>query len=87
MDFSYGSVVPARLAGGLRAAAARRLLGDSTLFARWDEVERAWEIVEGLIEALGRDAAGPFPNYAAGTWGPRRPRTLMAREGREWRRL
>ena len=29
----------------------------------------------------------PFPNYAAGTWGPEAADDLMAREGRRWRRI
>ena len=62
------------------------MLGDSTLFTRWDEVERAWEILEGLIESWAA-TPGPFPNYAAGSWGPQAAEDLMAGEGREWRRL
>ena len=49
-------------------------------------MERAWEILEGLIQAWAA-TPGPFPNYAAGTWGPQEAEDLMAREGREWRRL
>ena len=63
------------------------MLGDATLFARWDEVERAWEILDGLDPRLGRDDPAEFPNYEAGTWGPEEADALMARDGREWRRL
>lgn len=41
------------------------LAGDATLFARQDEVEEAWRIVEPV---LGN--AVPVHPYAPGTWGP-----------------
>ena len=62
-----------------------RVLGDSTLFTRWDEVERAWEIFDPLLSAW-KATPGPFPNYSAGTWGPVASDELLARDGREWRR-
>jgi glucose-6-phosphate 1-dehydrogenase len=39
--------------------------GDGTLFAREDEVEAAWAIVEPLVEAKT-----PVHEYDPGTWGP-----------------
>jgi glucose-6-phosphate 1-dehydrogenase len=85
MDFSYGSSFLQGTPEAYERLLLDALLGDSTLFARWDEVERAWEILDGLIEAWAA-TPGPFPNYAAGTWGPQAAEELMAREGREWRR-
>ena len=49
-------------------------------------MERAWEILDGLIHGWAA-TPGPFPNYDAGTWGPEAAEELMARDGREWRRL
>ena len=62
------------------------MLGDSTLFARWDEVETSWEIVDETLAAWAGTMAD-FPSYAAGTWGPDAADDLMARDGRRWRRL
>lgn len=39
--------------------------GDSTLFARADEVEAAWRVVEPVLSA-----AAPVYEYAPGSWGP-----------------
>jgi glucose-6-phosphate 1-dehydrogenase len=39
--------------------------GDSTLFARADEVEAAWRVVDPVL-----GAATPVYEYAPGTWGP-----------------
>jgi glucose-6-phosphate 1-dehydrogenase len=47
------------------------LRGDPTLFLRSDEVAAAWAYVDPVLAAW-RDGPKPtFPNYPAGTWGPR----------------
>jgi glucose-6-phosphate 1-dehydrogenase len=86
MDFGYGSAFLRSSPEAYERLLLDALLGDSTLFARWDEVERAWEIIDGLIGTWAGEP-GPFPNYAAGTWGPDEADALIARDGREWRRL
>ena len=61
-------------------------LGDSTLFARRDEVELAWEHVDAIASAWETD--GPeIGSYAAGTWGPAEADRMLARDGRRWYRL
>jgi glucose-6-phosphate 1-dehydrogenase len=85
MDFAYGSSFLKASPEAYERLLLDALLGDSTLFARWDEVERAWEILDGLIE-VWRDRPGPFPNYEAGSWGPRAADELIAADGRRWRR-
>lgn len=60
------------------------LHGDPTFFARADEVEAAWEIVEPVIRRWNADAATDFPNYTAGSSGPAAADDLLARDGRRW---
>lgn len=60
------------------------LRGDPTLFARADEVEAAWEIVEPVIEKWAAEKSTDFPNYAAGSAGPAAADELLARDGRRW---
>jgi glucose-6-phosphate 1-dehydrogenase len=43
------------------------LKGDSGLFARQDEVEAAWAIVDPILNATGT----PVNEYAVGSWGPK----------------
>jgi glucose-6-phosphate 1-dehydrogenase len=69
--------------GGTPPEAYERLLhdameGDSTLFARADSVERAWEVVEPVLEGK----LAPLHFYPAGTWGPHAADELIA--PREW---
>ncbi len=86
MDFSYQSA----FGGGERSAYATLIndcmRGDATLFDRADGVEATWKLVDPIIEAY--QAHRPkFPNYAAGTWGPREADELLERDGRQWRKL
>ncbi len=72
-----------------RRIAYERLLldalnGDSTLFVRRDEAEKAWEWVDGVSEAWADGGVVP-QTYDAGTWGPDAADVLMARTGREWK--
>ncbi len=60
------------------------LNGNSTLFVRRDEVEKAWEWVDGVNDAWRRAGLPPKP-YAAGSWGPAGAFALIEREGRAWR--
>jgi len=62
-------------------------LGDSTLFARRDEVELAWEFVDGILNTWNRDQSPPLVTYPAGTWGPPEADELVHRFGYHWYRL
>ncbi|MDX6553907.1 MAG: glucose-6-phosphate 1-dehydrogenase [Miltoncostaeaceae bacterium] len=86
MDFAYGASFLRHSPDAYERLLLDALLGDSTLFARWDEVERAWEILQGLIEHW-EAAPASFPDHDAGTWGPEPADGLLAADGREWRRL
>ena len=86
MDFAYGSSFLRGSPEAYERLLLDALLGDSTLFARWDEVERAWEIIEGVIDEWSAHP-GDYPNHEAGSWGPAEADALMERDGRQWRRL
>ena len=58
------------------------LVGDQTLFTRWDFVEASWRWVDALTAARGCEAAA-FPNYVAGTSGPAEAEALLG-DGRDW---
>jgi glucose-6-phosphate 1-dehydrogenase len=87
MDFHYGTSF-----GKASPEAYERLLldamaGDATLFARHDEVERAWAFVDAIEEAWLTEDAPKLCTYPAGSWGPDEADELLARDGRSWRRL
>jgi len=58
--------------------------GDPTFFARADEVEAAWEIVEPVIRKWESEKSTDFPNYTVGSAGPAAAAELLARDGRCW---
>ena len=86
MDFAYGTSFLRSSPDAYERLLLDCLLGDATLFIRWDEVERAWEIMDPLVERWKHDDEG-LALYEAGSWGPAEANELLAREGRVWRRL
>ena len=86
MDFRYGSSFGVKPPEAYERLLLDCMLGDSTLYARRDMVERGWEIVAPILEAWKKPATD-FPNYEAGSWGPTASFELIEREGRKWRKL
>jgi len=85
MDFLYGGAFRTELPEAYERLILDAMLGDATLFTRADEVEEQWALVDSVVAAWKRDRPS-FPNYAAGTWGPRTADELLHRDGRSWRR-
>ena len=84
LEFSYKD-----LGQGFEATGYERLLydcmvGDSTLFHREDMVEAAWRIATPILDVWSTLPPRDFPNYGAGTWGPRAADELIERDGRRW---
>lgn len=87
MDFRYGASFGVQLAEAYERLLLDCILGDSTLYARKDMTERGWEIVMPILdEWAATKGEVDFPNYEAGTWGPKESHDLIEREGRRWRR-
>jgi len=85
MDFLYGGAFRTGLPEAYERLILDAMLGDATLFTRADEVDEQWALVDTIVAAWRRDRP-TFPNYEAGTWGPRAADELMHRDGRSWRR-
>jgi glucose-6-phosphate 1-dehydrogenase len=43
--------------------------------------------VTPIIDTWADSDPPDFPNYEAGTWGPKAADELLARDGRRWRRI
>ena len=61
------------------------LQGDASLFARSDEIELAWSLIDPIIAGWQSDAAPKLAFYEPGSWGPEAANRLMKRDGRQWR--
>ncbi len=87
MRFSYAEAF-----GGHPPEAYERLLldsliGDATLFTRSDEVEEAWRLTQGIIDAWDEQGLKNLPIYEAGTQGPHGADFFMQNDNRAWRRI
>jgi glucose-6-phosphate 1-dehydrogenase len=60
------------------------MMGDATLFQRADQVEAGWAVVQPLQEAWANSKPTSFPNYPAGSWGPKEADELLNRDGQSW---
>jgi glucose-6-phosphate 1-dehydrogenase len=85
MDFLYGGAFRTGLPEAYERLILDAMLGDATLFTRADEVDEQWALVDTIVAAWKRDRPN-FPNYPAGTWGPKPADDLIHRDGRSWRR-
>ncbi|MBV9572125.1 MAG: glucose-6-phosphate dehydrogenase [Alphaproteobacteria bacterium] len=85
MDFKYADWFQQAPAVGYETLLYDCFEGDQTLFQRADQVEAAWAVVQPIIEAWAESATKEFPNYAAGSAGPKAADALIERDGRKWR--
>lgn len=56
---------------------------NSSLFTRWDELQYSWEFIESIEKQYGNNIS-TYPNYPAGTSGPRGAIDLIEKDGRQW---
>lgn len=86
MDFGYGTSFGKQSPEAYERLLLDAMLGDSTLFARGDMVEISWQLLMPALDAW-QEPVNHFPNYEAGTWGPRESDDLLEKDNRRWRRL
>jgi glucose-6-phosphate 1-dehydrogenase len=77
MNFSYDGNFSADSAEAYQRLIHDAMAGDATLFVRADSVERAWSIVQPVL-----DNPPPVQHYQAGSWGPTAADHLVA--GYDW---
>ena len=87
MEFSYAKAFGKSSANGYERLLLDAMLGDGTLFAHRDGVEATWALMTPILEQWAANKPRDFPNYRAGTWGPKAADDLLARDGRSWRNL
>jgi glucose-6-phosphate 1-dehydrogenase len=84
MDFNYGSSFGTRSPTAYETLLLDAMIGDPTLYTRQDMVDASWTAVQPILEVWG-NTKFDFPNYAAGTWGPRESDEMLAQRGHVWR--
>ncbi|MGH9856368.1 MAG: glucose-6-phosphate dehydrogenase, partial [Acidobacteriota bacterium] len=84
MRFGYGDIFKAARGTGYEFLLWSAMVGDSALFSRTDFVETCWRIAQPILDYWTAEPVQDFPNYPAGSWGPRAAFQLMERDGRQW---
>jgi len=87
MSFQYSKYFKADRYTGYEVLIYDCMMGDATLFQRADMVEAGWRVVDPVLDVWKALPPRSFPNYAAGTWGPKEADDLMDRDGRRWRKI
>ncbi len=87
MNFNYTDYFGVSPQTGYEVLLYDCMIGDATLFQRADMVEAGWSIVDPILDVWKALPPRDFPNYPAGSSGPREADELLAREGRQWRNL
>ncbi|MFF0576672.1 glucose-6-phosphate dehydrogenase [Streptosporangium saharense] len=85
MDFAYGESFMESSPEAYERLLLDVLIGDPPLFPHQREVELSWSILDPIEDFW--TTQGPPEEYPSGTWGPTSADEMMARDGREWRRL
>jgi len=60
------------------------MLGDSTLFTRWDELALTWSYVDGIFSALKENPSRPLMPYTPGSHGPTPLETFIDEGSQKW---
>ncbi len=84
MRFDYQDAFEASRSTGYEVLLYHCMRGDATLFTRNDLVEAAWRIAQPILDTWAENPPRDFPNYQAGTWGPKPAFHLVERDGRKW---
>jgi glucose-6-phosphate 1-dehydrogenase len=86
MDFKYDDYFQVKPSTGYETLLYDVLIGDPTLFNRADNIEAGWKAVQPILDAWTNGHCA-IETYPAGSDGPAGADELLARDGREWRKL
>jgi glucose-6-phosphate 1-dehydrogenase len=84
MDFNYGTSFGTRSPTAYETLLVDAMSGDATLYTRQDMVEASWNAVQPILDVWSATKFN-FPNYEAGTWGPKAADEMLARGDNKWR--
>jgi glucose-6-phosphate 1-dehydrogenase len=87
MDFPYSDSFRLQTPTAYETLILDAIRGDTTLFARADEIEAAWSVVDDVRAGWERMPPPRYPDYEAGSWGPPEADAMIEADGRSWREL
>jgi len=86
MNFNYRSVFGVDMPEAYQRLLLDCMVGDQTLFTRYDGVEIAWQLLMPVLEAWQKDDSVPY-EYAASSDSFPEADALIESDGRKWRKL
>lgn len=84
LDFRFDSQFAGTMPDGYERLLLDVMSGDASLFARADEVELAWGIVDPILQNWQESDQPELSIYKAGEWGPDEAIYWMGRDKRTW---
>jgi|NGEPerStandDraft_6_1074524.scaffolds.fasta_scaffold10696_2 glucose-6-phosphate 1-dehydrogenase len=85
MDFKYNDYFGGSPTTGYEVLLYDCIVGDATLFQSAEMVEAGWGVVDPVLDVWKALPPRNFPNYEAGSAGPKEAFELIERDGRHWR--
>lgn len=84
LDFNFQSGLSATIPDSYQRLLLDVIQGDASLFARADEVELAWSVIDPIQQAWD-SGIPPLSFYESGMWGPEQAFDWMEQQdGRQW---
>ncbi len=83
LDLSFAETFGIRYPDAYERLLMEVLRGNPALFMRRDEVEAAWDWIDGIIEGW-QVSKQKVKSYVSGSWGPTESSMLLDRDGRAW---
>ena len=86
MDFSYEDVFGIKMPESYQRLLLDCMLGDQTLFMRFDTLETTWKYLDPVLKAWQQDPS-PLPQYEIGSQRFKQADGLMQQDKRIWRTI
>jgi glucose-6-phosphate 1-dehydrogenase len=84
MNFAYSTAFAVASPEAYERLLFDCMIGDTTLFARRDEVEVSWALIQPILDGWAQAGHEGLLTYPAGTWGPETAGELLTRENPSW---
>jgi len=83
MDFRHKAVFGITSPEAYETLLTGIMQGDKALFTGWDETEESWKIIDPVMKCI-KKSKKKFPNYKAGSFGPKEAEKLLEKDDRKW---
>lgn len=84
MEFSYSNTFKKEISDSYEKILLDSMMADQTLFATASGFGATWEFITSILNGWEKQRVLVFPNYTAGSWGPKEADELIERDGRKW---